>query len=407
MRFQALARGAVVVTLGTVVPTVALAQMPTAPAGQRVWRVGVRVEGAYDSNISRTSEDVTNVRQLTKDDYILTPNVTAAISQPFGRQVAFLSGDVGYAFYRKNSELDRRRASVNGGVAGILGPCRPMVFGGYDAAQSDLANLNVGTTKNLAEQTRIGVGASCSRGIGPGASFTLQRSETNNSDATVRESNATTEIGTLQLIFARPTLGTFSAGFTHSSTEFPNRINPGRPVGDGFFTQSYFVGYTRNFGSRLKFAGQGGVTHLKREFAPPGVDQSMNSYTYSADVTYGLGDRIEFSASGSRAITPSIAVGKTFDKSTRLGVAASYRAGQRIRLETGYTWQEIDSNVDTAAALLVVTNSQIHTVSGKVAFNANERLSLSLDVRYEDREANLPQFTYNAARIGITAQTSF
>src|SRR5690349_19494536 len=156
MRLQALARGAAI-GLGTLVPALAVAQEMPAVGNKREWKVGVRAEAYYDSNIARSSSTLSNIRNLTKEDYVLLPAVTVALVQPFGRQTAFVNGDVGYAFHRNNSELDRRRAKVSGGVAGLVGPCRPIVFGGYEAAQSDLANLNVGTTKNLRQMYTTGV----------------------------------------------------------------------------------------------------------------------------------------------------------------------------------------------------------------------------------------------------------
>lgn len=381
-------------------------EMPTVQT-KREWKVGVRAESYYDNNISRSSSLLTSQRNLSKDDYVLLPAVTATLVQPFGRQSVFLNGDVGYAFHRYNDELNRRRAKVSGGVGGILGPCRPVLFGSYQAAQSDLANLDIGTTKNLQQVFATGVGAQCARSSGPGASFMVQRSDVKNSALRVKESDTTTEVANVQLLYSRPTLGTFSAGFGYSSSEFPNRIIPGRPVGDGFFTQSYFVGYSRKIGQRLTVTGQGGLTHLKREFSPTGTDQSFNSKTYSGDVTYGLGERIEFEVRGSRAIMPSQQVGKTFDKTTKADALVRYKAGDRLSFEGGYSWQKINSNADTASALLVVTNAETDAIYGNVSFSPNDRLSLSLNVRYEERDANLPQFTYTATRIGVSAQTSF
>jgi len=406
MRFQALALGAVA-SLGTFLPALALAQALPNVQGKREMKFGARVASYYDNNISRSSSTLSSLRNLSRDDYVLTPSVTASIVQPFGRQIAFLKGDVGYSFYRYNSQLDRRRASVSGGVAGMLGPCRPIAFGSYDASQSDLANLDIATTSNLRQQVSVGVGATCARSVGPGASFMVQRADAKNSAAVIKESDATTELASIQLLFSRPSLGTFAAGFNYSGTEYPNRINPGRPVGDGFFTQSYFIGYNRKFGSRLKVSAQGGVTHVKREFSPPGVDQSFNSASYNGDLTYGFGERIEFSATASRAVTPSMQVGKTFDKSTQATAVIRYKAGERLALETGYNWQKTDANADTAAALLVVTNAETNAVFGSVSFSPNDRMSFGLNVRYEEREANLSQFTYTATRVGVSAQTSF
>lgn len=384
-----------------------MAQEMPVVQNKREWKVGVRAESYYDNNISRSSSALTNQRNLSKDDYVLLPAVTVALVQPFGRQSVFLNGDVGYAFHRYNDELNRRRAKVSGGVGGVLGPCRPVVFGSYQAAQSDLASLDVGTTKNLQQVFATGVGAQCARSSGPGASFLVQRSDVKNSDTRVKESDATTEVANVQLLYSRPSLGTFSAGVAYSSTEFPNRILPGRPVGDGFFTQSYFVGYSRKFGQRLTVTGQGGLTHFKREFSPPDVKQSFNSKTYSGDIIYGLGERIEFEVRGSRNIMPSQQVGKTFDKTTKADALVRYKAGDRLGFEGGYSWQKVNSNADSASALMVVTDSETDVIYGNVSFAPNDRLRLSLNLRYEDRNANLPQFTYTATRVGVSAQTSF
>ena len=94
-------------------------EMPTVQT-KREWKVGVRAESYYDDNISRSSSVLTTQRNLSKDDYVLLPAVTATLVQPFGRQSVFLNGDVGYAFHRYNDELNRRRAKVSGGVGGIL-----------------------------------------------------------------------------------------------------------------------------------------------------------------------------------------------------------------------------------------------------------------------------------------------
>lgn len=405
MRFQALALGAFVAA-GLCAPHVARAQtMPTVEA-KRDWQIGVRAEAYYDNNLSRSNKAIADTRDIVPEDYVVVPSATISLVQPFGRQAAFLKGDAGYTFHRYNTQMNRRRGKVNGGFAAVLGPCRQVTFGGYEAAQSDLANLDIGTSSNLRKTSIVGAGLQCARGVGPGGSVTVQRADVKNSAQSVRESDTTTESMSTSLVYARPSLGSFTAGFSYSNTEFPNRIIPGRPVGDGFFSQAYFLGYSRQFGSRLSVSGQGGISHVKREFAPAGVDQSFSAKNYALDVIYGFGERIDLELHAAQAITPSQQVGKTFDKQTSANASIRYQA-QRFTFSTGYSWQNIDSNVDTAASLLVVTNAEVNAVFGTVSFAPNDKMSLQLNVRYEDRQANLPQFTYTATRIGLSAQASF
>lgn len=407
MRFQALALGALV-GLGFCVPGAATAQMAM-PAIKpvREWKVGVRADAFYDSNIARASKALATAQGLEREDYVFTPAATVALVQPFGRQALFLNGDAGYSFYRNNSELSRRRAKLQGGLAAVFGPCRQVTFGGYEAAQSDLASLDATTTENLRQTKSVALGLTCARAVGPGLQMMVQRADTKNSAVRIKESDATTETATLGITYGRPSLGIFTVGANYSSTEFPNRIISGRPVGDGFFVQSYQLGYQREFGSRLSLSAGGGVSHVKREFAPPGVDQSFNSATYSLDVIYGLGTRIDLEVRAARAVTPSQQVGKTFDKRTSADGIIRYRAGNRLSFAGGYSRQDIDSNVDTASQLVAVTSAQVDAVYATVDFKPNETLSLGLEVRHEQRDANLPQFTYTATRLGVRAQASF
>lgn len=380
--------------------------MPAVEA-KRDWKVGVRAEAYYDNNVSRSSKAVAVTRSLSEDDYVFVPGVTLSFVQPLGRNAAFIDASGGYTFHRYNSELDRQRAKVSGGFAAVLGPCRQVTFGGYDAAQSDLATLDARTSSNLRKTQTIGAGLECQRSQGPGGSIVVQRADSKNSADTVKESDTTTEAATLSIAYSQATLGTISVGASYSQSEFPNRIIPGRPVGDGFFTQSYFLGYRREFGSRLTLSGQGGLSHLKREFAPPGVEQSINTSSYGLDVLYGLGQRIDIEVHASRQLMPSQQVGKTHDKRTSVSGDVSYRAGTRITVTTGVAWQDIESNVDTASALLAVSSAEVRSVYGTLAFRPNELMSFQLNIRYEDRDANLPQFTYTATRVGLSAQTNF
>lgn len=406
MRLQALALG-VFIGAGACVPAVAFAQTMPAIGAKREWTVGARVAGYYDNNVPRSNKDFPQRRPLSREDFVVTPSLTVAVVQPFGRQSLFLNGDAGYTFYRRNSELDRRRATMTGGVASILGPCRQITYGTYDAGQSDLNQLDATTSSNLRETVTVSAGLQCARPLGPGASIMVQRADTKNSARVLRESDATTESAFASISYSRPSLGTFNVGAAYTNTEFPNRINPGRPVGDGFFSQVYNVGYSRAFSSRLSVNGSVGISHVKREFAPPGVSQTFNSTAYNADIVYGLGQRIDFEVRASRAVSPSQQVGKAYDLRTSAEALVRFDPSSRLSFSTGYSWQEVDSNVDTAAALLVVTNSKVDAIFGSVTFKPNNILSLTLDARYEEREANLPEFTYSATRVGVRAQANF
>jgi hypothetical protein len=381
-------------------------QMPEA-GGARTMQVGLRLAGSYDSNISRSSKALALSRGLSQDDYLLTPAITANILQPLGRQAIFLQGSAGYDYHRYNSQLDRGRADITGGGYAAFAGCREGVTANYRASQSDLATLDVRTTKNLQQSTGVSVALDCSRPNGLSGSVVAAHVDTKNSADVLTESDLTTENVGVNVIYGNPTLGYVSLTYAYATTEFPNRIIPGRPIGDGFFTETIGGGYERNFGTKLTVAGQLSRTELKREFSAPGTPLKTNGTTYAANVEYRLGSRIRLRASANRAFVPSQQVGKTFDRNTDLQGSITYNLGSRFVLNAGYDRKDLKSNGDTASNLIVVTNSRTKAAFGAVTYKANRRASLVLDLRHEDRKANLPSFNYTATRVGLTAAYSF
>ncbi len=410
MRLRSIALGALV-GIGVCAAHPAAAQqtqMPVIEPGKRDLRFGVRATSAYESNVSRSSKAVAALRGLQLEDYTVSPSANVAVLQPIGPATIFLNGDGGYVFYKENTQLNSVRASVNGGVLTKLGICQQAITANYRASQNELANIDLGNVKNVQEATTVGTGVQCATTTGLGGTVFVSRTDTNNQAVTRRSSDTTLRTLSTQLQYGRPSLGTFSVSFAFAGTQFPNRITPGRPVGDGFFTQSYGVGYQRVFGTRLQVGGQAATTHVKREFAPPGVPLSFNTPTYSADVTYGFGPRINVQATATRSVVPSQQLGKTYDKMTAYALVGNYRLGSRLSFRGGVGRQEIDSNLDTSVQVgPVVTSARTNSIYGSVTYAAGKLWSVSLDVRHDERKANLPDFNYTSNRVGVSTQATF
>ncbi|WP_337188888.1 hypothetical protein [Phenylobacterium sp.] len=380
--------------------------MPTV-AGDRQFNVSTSVSAIYDSNFARSSSALAAQRGISRREYTLRPQVSVDIIQPLGGQALFLRGGAGYDLHRENSQLDRPRADLQGGYLTSLGFCQLAAFGAYRVSQSDLALIDSPAIKNTQQSTSIAAGATCGRPRGFGGSAIVQRSENMNSAAIQKEADSTTENLLLSLGYTNPTLGRLAGTFNYSNNEFPNRILPGRPVGDGFFTTAYGLSAERQFGSRITVRAAAGRTTVKREFAPPGSEAKFTSTTYSAAATYRAGSRLTFDVLGDRAVTPSPRAGKLYDIVTSGEVRGSYSLGSRYVVGFGHRIQDIDSNVDTTLNVPVLTNSRTNATFASLRYRQSRRASLLLDVRYEDRNANLPEFNYTSTRVGLTAEVGF
>lgn len=407
MRFKALAFGMVgYVALAANAAAQVAPTIPTVEA-RRIVHGSLGVVTTFDDNIAHSSKAVAALRGLEPQDITARPQVSLDIVQPLGRQMVFLRGFAGYDFHRENKRLDRPKGDIQGGYVTSLGICQALVSSGYQVSQSDISSLDTPGVENLAQRTSIAVGTQCGRARGFSGGASVQRLENHNSAAIQATSNSTVESLALQLGYGNPTFGQVGVAYNYTTSAFGNRIIPGRPVGDGFFTQTFAVIGSHRFGSRLNVNLGAGRTTVKREFAPTGTPLKFVSTTYSGALAYKLGSRWNFDLTGGRAVVPTARAGKLYDISTTGRFTAKYKLGARISLAGGHYIEDIKSNADTSIPLMVITNTRLNSTFASVAYSQSERVRLSLAANYDDRNTNLPEFDYKATRIILSVEVGF
>lgn len=407
MRLRPLALGAIACMCGG---TTALAQQaPTLPTAGSSREFGgtFSVRGGYDSNFARSNSTAAVSRGLSQEEYILTPRVTLNVVQPLGRQIVFLNGSAGYNFYRENSQLDRAQGQAQGGYLTVLGPCTTYTTGSFSAAQADLAQIDGPTTKNIVKSTTAAAGLNCSRGRSLFGGLSVQRTETKNSADIQSQADSTAKLVAASLGYGNETLGRLGLSYVFTDNDLPNRIDPGHPIGDGFFTNSISLTAERKFGSRLITRAGIGRTMVKREYAPVGTDLKFSSTTYNGALDYRFSSRLKLALTGQRAVVPAARAGKLYDIRTGGSVTGTYNLGSRFVVTLGHSIDDVKSNTDTTLPLLVVTKSRTNSTFGTFRYRQNDRLSLLFDVSYDDRKANLSDFNYNATRVGVAAEIGF
>jgi hypothetical protein len=380
--------------------------LPTVTAG-RQYHASTSLNATYDSNFARSSATQAARRGIEPHEYVLRPQVSVDVSQPLGRQSVFLRGSAAYDLHRENTQLDRARGDVQGGYIATLGFCQGSVVGNYAAAQSDLEELDSPTVKNLREITSVAVGAQCGRPGSFQASTIVQRTENQNSAKIQRTADSTVETLAVQLGYDISNIGQVGLVYNYANNEFPNRIILGRPIGDGFFTQTYGLSLARKFGARIDVSAHAGRTSVKREFAPAGTNLKFTSTTYAGQATYKLGSRLVVELQGARAVIPTVRAGKLYDITTSGEISGQYKLGSRFVVNLGHRIADVDSNTDTTFPTAVVTNSRTNSTFASIAYRQSRRASLKLDVRYDDRKTNLADFNYTSTRVGLTAEVGF
>lgn len=377
------------------------------PGAARQFKIGARIGAFYDTNVSRSSVALSETRDLARADYILRPEATASIVQPLGRQVVFLNGSAGYDFYRENDNLNRRRYDITAGGAAVTGPCMQQGSATFRAQQSDLSEVNLTTVQNYQKTVSYTLGATCGRPVGPTIGVALTRSDIKNSARILKVSDSTTAGVSASVGYRNPTLGAISAFYSYAETEQPNRTIAGRPIGDGYHAESAGITLQRTFGSRLDVLASVGGQRVSRDFAPPGIDRKITGISYNGGLTYRAGTRLTLNANASRSVQPSITPGKLYDVTTRGDVGARYRLGSRFSISLNQSIVDTKSNRDSALPGLAITKSTTYSTVGSIVYTQNQHASVAMDVRYDDRETDVPTFNYNAVRVGVTLAANF
>jgi len=389
----------------------ALAQDLPQVDAQRKVDFGVRGTVTHDTNVARSSKQAALDRGLSLEDTTYTGSITVDVVQPLGKQALFLSGAAGYDRHDKNRRLDGRRIDLSGGGVKLFGRgCRALAFGSYAADQSQLDDIIGTIVKNVQERTNVSAALECQPAAGFGFVGQVSRQETKNTAERQKAQDSNTDSATAVLAYVRPSLGTFRLIANFAETDYPNRDGIlGASFGDHLSVSSYGVGYSRQFGRRIEVNTAAQRTLIKRDKAPAGVSPKTTATTYDADIKYQVGPRLTFTASANRSVMPSNRIGQLYDLNRNFDISAVYRLGTRIELEGGRRWESLRSKGDGTGmtGVAILTNSDKDVYYGIIRYRRTQGYSLSLDVRQEDRETNLPAFDYSNTAVRLSLDVPF
>ena len=372
--------------------------------------VGLQLVVERDNNVSRSNAAVAARQGIVQDDVIVTPSLTVDIRQPLGRQSVFLKGAIGYSFYDKNERLDRERANLQGGVELGAGPCMVKATADYLRGQSELRDMGLtNTVEKVLETRRIGAEAVCATSGGLGLVAGASQTWGENSAAQVVDADSEKRGYRVGVTYARPTLGALTLFGSREEVDYPNRRLVGGRA-DGYELEAIGVTYSRKLGARIE--GEITAAHTTVEPAAPlspgtttGTD--FEGATYSALLAYRASSRLRFQAEFSRAVSPTLAVGRQYEVQTGYRVSGDYDIGSRFRFSLGVAQNESEADGTSSALANVLTNSTTKAVYGALRYQQSRRLGFTLNARHEERDANASEFDFSAESVGVTANVTF
>jgi hypothetical protein len=374
---------------------------------KRTAQISVSTDVVYDTNIAQTSQSLAQLRGIQPEDFTYRPALNFSVVQPVGQEAVFLNGRAGYDFHQVNRRLNRENIDLTGGGVAVTGVCRTTLYGDYQAQQSDLQDTTGAVVSNLLTTKGGGLSATCGRPRGFNGQFSAVHQNVTNSNAIQQPADHVGDTYSVGFGYANQSLGNLGVVASDSEQRFPNRLSAAGSIGDAYANQMLGLTYSRQVGSKLKLSAEVGEMALKRKSAPPGVPLRTTGANYTADVDYKMSSRIEIIAHSQRSFLPSNSPGKLFDLQTETELTGHYNLGTRFVISVGGILNSIDSNQDTAFALLSPTTSRKKTALASIRYKQSEKASVVFDLRQETRTTNLAVFDYSDTRATLSLAVNF
>jgi Putative beta-barrel porin 2 len=359
----------------------------------------------YDSNVVLSDTDIAGGRP--QSDTSVAPSVNADIYLPRAGGSFYLSGGVGYNFYRRYTRLNRESIDLTTGADQRLGRCVVHGEGTYSRRLSDLGDIlqqsATDSFNNTEERRSVSADVGCGGAIGLRPSVAVSRMETRNSSTLRKFADSNTNSVTAQLGYQSPAIGTISLFGRFSDSGYINRETPSGQQ-DGVRSYAAGLQLERNLGTRLNLAASVNYTKVDPKLAQtPG----FSGLGYDLSATYS-GDLFQLTISGSRAAQASQLLYVSYDIQTSIGATITRQISPRVSLTGGarYSRREFAPSTIFTGAPPPGNDERVNLNAG-ARFRASRRLNFLLDASYQRRTSNIQLYAYNTTRIGLTTSLSF
>lgn len=403
-----IARGIGLVLLGT--SSLASAQINQ---GADVHRVVIRptIQLLYDSNVFRANDLIVVPPGRSRDDLRATPSLDLDISIPVGRQLLFLSGEVGYDFYVNNTQLNNARINLSGGAdLRVLRTCSTKITGSYARRQSNFADIFATVVlPNTEERKGVDVQASCGGAIGFAPSIGYGHEEVSNSSPFFKTFDYRTDRFNGSLAYQRPSFGALAIYGNYARTAYPNRQFVTFPsfqtVTDGVQSYSAGVRFSRNIGSRIN-----GSISIGYSWVDPKLF-TVNKFrgaSYELDLNLRPSERMQLEVLASRSAEVSNLANVSYSITDLYGLNGTYQLNRKARLTYGASYQTRDyRGSQQAGPFLPIKNDTLTQGSVGLAYDLGRRITLTSNFTQEKRTADNPFFNYISSRVMLGASLTF
>jgi hypothetical protein len=412
-------------------PGFANSGLTTVPAVTgRGFSIKPQLRTVYDTNILRLGDGQTPTLGGKRADLRFSPVVNLSVGLPVGRQQLFVAGGIGRDIFVENTQLNRNRFSIGGGVnLRAASRCTATLAADFNSRQvlaTELAEL----VPNLQETLSYGGTANCQLPAGLGFGGTVRRIQLRNDMLNRQALDFNSSIYSAQLSYAIGNIGNFSVSGNLNKVGYPNRpviLLGGTTTDDGVDIISGRFGYQREIGSRLALTL--GTSYLSSRPQPgtilqfvatlppalPGItlaplDRAPFTGTgYDASITYRPSSRMTTVFQASRDVRASANVGAQFQVLTSFGADIDYQIGSSLTAGLGATFNKHryfnGFLINNFAGRRI--EDKISRVYGSIVYAPVKLYALSVEVAYQKR-ASLPvDFSFDSVSAVLALRLNF
>ena len=400
--------------------------------GLGVFVKGLRIEGRvttlYDSNIRRIGDGIPLRAGSEKADFRISPSVVVSNVLPFGRQQLYIEGEYGRDFYTRNTELNRDRYGVNGGLNARVGNfCTGAINASFRSRQSLLSEASI-QQDNVVETKSVGASANCQRPVGIGFGVNASHDERDNKSVARQAFDSRTTSFGANVSYTLPVLGQISLGGNYSNVDYPRRTvlvgNPPMSTADGVDIYSGNISYRRSLGTRLT-VNVGGSYYLARpdprdvvvivEVLPgifglvPQRRADFNGAGYLVGIAYRPSPRLTADIRAARDISQSSSVGALYVVRDSFGVDFGYNLGPSINTGIGATYdirryRNAFVSIEEPRARV---RDNIGRVYARIGYSPRRLFDLDFEVAHQKRNSNPSIYDFSSTTAALTLRVKF
>lgn len=390
-------------------------------------QIDARVRTLYESNIRRLGEGFrTGNDELS--DFRISPSVVVSKVQAVGRQKLYIEGEYGRDFYLRNTELDRNRYGIAGGLDARVGnSCTGSLNGSFRSRQSLFSEASI-QSSNVIETTNFAARANCQRAVGIGFGVSASHNKQDNKDLSRELFDSRTNTLGANVSYTLPVLGQISLGGSYSDVNYPSRTTfTGNPVspsisGDGVDIYSGNLGYRRSLGTRLT-VNLGGSYYVAKpkprdvllqplpplpRFVPMRRDD-FSGAGYIVGIAYRPSPRLTADIRAARDISQSSSVGALFVVRDSFGVDLGYNLGPSINTGIGATY-DVRRYKNAFASIeerFPRIRDNISRVYARVTYAPRRLFDLDFEVAHQKRDSNPSVYDYSSTSAALTLRVKF